>query len=231
MTALYRKLPGTLRGFLNRSSVWAGPGYLLLVRGSRFTEEYKRFYFRDVQAIAVARAPRFHVSTRMAFAAGILAALWFAARLKGGSYALPAIEALAVALVAVWIYVSAAQSCLCRIYTAVSGDQLPSIYRMWTARKFLAAVEPLIAQTQGVVERAWAAAAEEREVGPAFLAAAAHACRGCDDGRIRTRRIAGPPLFVRSVPGQPATWTRWRKLCRCRRRSRIGFRSSRICCR
>src|ERR1700684_2106413 len=59
MTAPYRKLPGTRRGFIQKSSVWAGPDHLLLVRGSRFREEYKRFYYRDVQAIAVARAPRF----------------------------------------------------------------------------------------------------------------------------------------------------------------------------
>ena len=66
MTAPYRKLPGTRRGFIQKSSVWAGPDHLLLVRGSRFRDEYKRFYYRDVQAIAVARAPRFHVSTRLA---------------------------------------------------------------------------------------------------------------------------------------------------------------------
>src|SRR5580693_8033557 len=65
MTAEYRKLPCKRRGFFNVSTVWAGPDHLLLVRGSRFREEYKRFYYRDVQAIAVARAPRFHVSTRL----------------------------------------------------------------------------------------------------------------------------------------------------------------------
>ena len=76
MTAPYRKLPGTRRGFIQKSSVWAGPDHLLLVRGSRFRDEYKRFYYRDVQAMAVARAPRFHVSTRLA---AIAFACWVAA--------------------------------------------------------------------------------------------------------------------------------------------------------
>jgi hypothetical protein len=71
-----------------------------------------------------------------------------------------------LALVGVWVYLSAAQSCRCRIYTAVSGDELPSVYRLWTARRFLAQVEPLIAQTQGTIAGEWAAAAEERTVGP-----------------------------------------------------------------
>jgi hypothetical protein len=38
---------------------------------------------------------------------------------------------------------------------------------MWTARAFLAQVESLIATTQGVIDGDWAAAAEERAVGPA----------------------------------------------------------------
>jgi len=180
MTAPYRKLPGTRRGFIQKSSVWAGPDHLLLVRGSRFRDEYKRFYYRDVQAMAVARAPRFHVSTRMA---AMAVACWVAfaviqilPRLSSGFESI-GLVAMAVAaetgltlfgivLVAVWAYVSGRQSCRCRIYTAVSADELPSVYRLWTARKFLAAVEPLIAQTQGTIAGEWAGAAEERTIGP-----------------------------------------------------------------
>ncbi len=177
MTPEYRKLPGKRRGFIYPSSVWAGPDHLLLVRGSRFREEYKRFYYRDVQAIAVARAPRFHISTRLAlvaaFSAAILLPLSLGAILKGYrgpfGYLFAAFE---IALAGVWVFISAAQSCRCRIYTAVSGDELPSVYRLWTARKFLAELEPLIAQTQGTIEGEWAAAAEERTVGPALGRAA-----------------------------------------------------------
>jgi hypothetical protein len=181
MTAPYRKLPGTRRGFIQKSSVWAGPDHLLLVRGSRFRDEYKRFYYRDVQAIAVARAPRFHVSTR---AAAIAFGCWAAAavvqflvrrasglQLFGVIYTplvvYGGILVLAGLILAIiWAYVSGKESCRCRIYTAVSGDELPSVYRLWTARKFLAEVEPLIAQTQGTIAGEWAAAAEERTVGP-----------------------------------------------------------------
>ena len=187
MSGAYRKLPGSRRGFIRKSSVWAGPDHLLLVRGSRFRDEYKRFYYRDVQAIAVARAPRFHISTR---AVAIVFACWavsaliqIVARLGGfqGSRASGfqllgvtntplaaggALALLGLILILVWVYVSGRESCRCRIYTAVSGDELPSVYRLWTARKFLAEVEPLIAQTQGTITGEWAAAAEERTVGP-----------------------------------------------------------------
>jgi hypothetical protein len=170
MTAPYRKLPGTRRGFIQKSSVWAGPDHLLLVRGSRFRDEYKRFYYRDVQAIAVARAPRFHFSTRAAAIACIvlIAALISISRARMGlaEHSLAPLGLVLLALAGVWLYLSAAQSCRCRIYTAVSGDELPSVYRLWTARRFLAQAEPLIAQTQGTIAGEWAAAAEERTVGP-----------------------------------------------------------------
>jgi hypothetical protein len=187
MTPTYRKLPGTRRGFFQKSSVWAGPDHLLLVRGSRFRDEYKRFYYRDVQAIAVARAPRFHISTR---AVAIALVCWVAAamvqmwvrrvsgiRLFGVIYPPVVVYGGILVLVGlilaiIWAYVSGKESCRCRIYTAVSGDELPSVYRMWTARKFLAEVEPLIAQTQGTIAGEWAAAAEERTVGPPLAAAA-----------------------------------------------------------
>jgi len=179
MTGPYRKLPGRRRGFIRVSSVWAGPDHLLLVRGSRFREEYKRFYYRDVQAIVIARAPRFHISTR---AVAIALACWVAAtvverlaiRFHFSDVVYNTVLAaevggcVLIVLTLVWAYVSGRESCRCRIYTAVSGDELPSIYRLWTARKFLAQVEPLIAQTQGVIEGEWAAAAEERAVGPSL---------------------------------------------------------------
>jgi len=67
---------------------------------------------------------------------------------------------MAAVLLAAWIYISAACSCRCRIQTAVSRDELPSIYRTWTARRFLAQVEPRIVAVQGVLEGNWAASME-----------------------------------------------------------------------
>src|SRR5580658_7114351 len=110
MTAEYRKLPGKRRGFLNVSSVWAGPDHLLLVRGSRFREEYKRFYYRDVQAIAVARGPRFHLSTRSGLLAALivptLVVLSMSAFVRGYNrpvdYAIGGLALVALALAGVW---------------------------------------------------------------------------------------------------------------------------------
>lgn len=146
----YRKLPGHRRGFLRGSSVWLGPDHLLAVTSLRFREEYKRYYLRDIQAIVIANRPRFHLSTR----AAVIGWLWTILFSMG--FAVPhgpaVLGTVAVALIAVWIYISAACSCTCRIHTAVSQDPLPSVYRTWTARKFLRAVETEVSKIQGVLE-------------------------------------------------------------------------------
>jgi hypothetical protein len=203
----YRKLPGRRRGFIKGSSVWIGDDHLLLVKSTRFREEYKRFHLRDIQAVAVARAPRFHISTR----ALLIGVLWviayrtaeltmpFPKRLgvEGpplGSYFLMGLALLAGA----WIYISASQSCRCRIYTAVSADDLPSVYRMWTARKFLAKIEPKIAEAQGVLEGQWAEAAESRNIGPPLVQFAAPGAAPAGAGEAAPgNAAAGAPLLQR----------------------------------
>lgn len=168
----YRRLPGRRRGILFGSSVWLGSDHLLLVRSARFREEYRRFYFRDIQAIVTANARRFHISTRAVF----IAAVWFGVFLglaglgygsgKTGKVLDWASLAIAVGLIAAWVYVSAFRSCRCRIYTAVSSEELPSLYRTWTTRRFLEQVRPHIEKAQGVIEGNWAEAVEDKQIGP-----------------------------------------------------------------
>ena len=163
----YRKLPGHRRGMLQGASVWMAGDHLLSVKSYRVREEYKRFQFRDVQAIVVAQCPRFHISTRsllIAFiwlpASGVLSSLlpeWYRT----------AMWLVAAALVCAWLYISFAHSCRCRILTAVSSDELPSVYRTWTARRFLAQVSPRIAEVQGRLEGNWFEAVDTCTIGPA----------------------------------------------------------------
>jgi hypothetical protein len=167
----YRKAPGRRRGFLFGSSVWIGSDHLLLVKSARFREEYKRFYFRDIQAIVTAATPRFHISTRSALIAFVwLWALAIVSGVQAGSashldltWAWWTVVAL---LVIVWALISGTRSCRCRIYTAVSAEELPSVYRTWTAQRFIEEVEPLLARTQGRIEGNWAEAVEEKQIGP-----------------------------------------------------------------
>lgn len=161
----YRKLPGHRRGILRGASLWLAPDHLLSVKSVRFREEYKRFHLSDVQAIVVARTARFHISTR---SLGI-ATLWTMIYLFTQSWRpwIPAaLWSAAVLLVGVWVYISAVRSCRCRIFTAVSREDLPSLYRTWNVRKFLAEVEPRIREVQGSLPVDWAETLGSRAAGP-----------------------------------------------------------------
>jgi hypothetical protein len=137
-----RRLPGRRRGFLSGASLWAADDHMLSVTSNRFREEYRRFYFRDIQAIVVTRCPRYHFSTRWAaMAALLLIGCLFPVTRLGCSLAL-------LAGAAVWWFLSAERSCVCRVHTAVSSETLASVYRTWTAEKFLQQVEPLINAAQ-----------------------------------------------------------------------------------
>ena len=161
----YRKLPGRRRGFVLSASLWTGADHLLSVRSARFQEQYKRFYFRDIQAIVITKMPRFVVSAPvLAAALLLLTAVLILRVLQPASAAW--LWLLLGALTSAWIYISAAQSCTCRLYTAVSREDLPSLYRMWTARKALAEIERRIAEVQGVFTEDWAEAADSRALGP-----------------------------------------------------------------
>jgi hypothetical protein len=162
---IYRKLPGRRRGFISSASLWTGADHLLSVKSTRFQEQYKRFYFRDIQAIVITKVPRWVVSTPLSAAAALLLTAVLIVRIL-----LPAqadwLWLLLAAFAAGWIYISAAQSCTCRLYTAVSREDLPSLYRMWTARKALAELERRIGEVQGVFTQDWAEAVDMRTLGP-----------------------------------------------------------------
>ncbi len=187
----YRKLPGHRRGFVWGASVWLGADHLLLVRSMRFREEYKRYQLRDIQAIVVAKAPRFHISTRSATIAALLGIAFLITRpaeLRTGIPFAAIFGILAAGLLLAWLVISAAFSCCCRIYTAVSSDELPSLYRTWTARQFLSQMEPLIDQAQGALDASYAQAVANRTIGPPEAAAATAA--------IPAVSRAGPPIIA-----------------------------------
>jgi hypothetical protein len=190
----YRRLPGRRRGVGSSASLWMGSDHILLVKSSWFREEYKRFYLRDIQAIVVAPGARFYVSRLI-----LLAALaWLLPAISIGLWPDSVKEAWGIAGLAIaagWLAVSMVASCRCRLYTAVSKDDLPSLYRTWTARNFLRQVQPRIEQVQGVVDAGWAEA-ERSNAGPAPAAMAPVEPRPRTAARVHTLTS---DLFVLSL--------------------------------
>jgi hypothetical protein len=139
----YRKL-GRRPGFLARHRLWLGADHVLSVRRSAFHEEYRRFYFADIQAVAVAELEREHSYYAYAITGmGGLAMLLI----------LSAHEAWAVlcGVIAIAMCVAAylQPECTCYVTTRVSREPLPSLIRLNQARAVMETLRAEIEAVQG----------------------------------------------------------------------------------
>jgi hypothetical protein len=139
----------------SRTGLWLGPDHLLGVDANGFTEHYKRFYFRDIQAITVQATQRRSVWN---WILGILLALSLVfgdfASLFNGS---PTPQAILFGILALVFGVPlvvnnlAGPTCICRLHTAVQIEELASLSRIRKTRKVLNRIRPLIAAAQGML--------------------------------------------------------------------------------
>jgi hypothetical protein len=132
-----------------------GADHLLQICFSRYTysESYKRFYFKDIQAFVMHQNQRFWVINLIN---GLLAALL----LGFASLGLTVWRWDAVAfgtlflfgfipLIILIINLLLGPTCTCWISTAVHLEELPSIKRIRRARKVIEQLKPLLNETQG----------------------------------------------------------------------------------
>lgn len=140
------------RGTLFSASLWLHDDHILSVRNMRFTEEYARYYYKDILAIQVRRAPRF--SCPIALLCGVvvfgLLALIFSNRTPHYIGAFGAIALLV--LVAYNAYLTLFQSCRCHLVTAVSTDQIPGLFRISATRRAVAQISERVLPAQQVLD-------------------------------------------------------------------------------
>jgi len=153
----YRRLPG--RGTLldgdkwyatSRAlcTVWMGSDHLLLVSRAGYTENYKRFYFRDIQAIIIRKTATSLIGNTVLVILALGFFLWAAdvsdsiARivlaLLGGFFTF-------LTLLSLW----RGSTCVTQIKTAVQTEQLAAWNRMRAARKGMAMLRPRLLEAQG----------------------------------------------------------------------------------
>jgi hypothetical protein len=119
-----------------------------------FTETYRRFYFRDLQAVTM------RTTFRRAIWNGILGVLLL----------IPVLEAVVdgpnvasifwMLLFGFFLAMNNVMGTACRVFfqTAVQTEEIPSLSRVRRTRKVLARIRPLIAESQGLMSAEEAAA-------------------------------------------------------------------------
>jgi hypothetical protein len=138
----YKRLAGTRGGI---HSLWVAGDHLLLLSNHSFSEEYRRFFFRDIQQISVAK-------TQGAMILNIVLG------------ALVLLLASVIPFVEVWeglgVWIAFASllcvsnllkgpSCICELRTAVQTVRLKPLRRLRRAQKVIAQLRPLIEAAQG----------------------------------------------------------------------------------
>ena len=135
----------------SRSSLWLGPDHLLCIDTTGYRENYKRFYFRDIQALIVRKTSRWKITVAVWGAvSGLFGLFAFSAASASEpvlAYILGSVAGLFLLGMAVdWVQ---GPSCVCQLRTAVQVEELPALDRLPWARKVLARLRPLIAEAQG----------------------------------------------------------------------------------
>lgn len=132
----------------SRSSLWLGKDHLLLVDTEGYSESYKRFYLRDIQAIILRRTNRRLV---LAMITGLIASLLGLAAIAIDDIAGKWVFIVLVSIVGIPFVLNFfyGPTCACKLQTAVQTEDLPSLSRVRRARKVLARIRPLIADAQG----------------------------------------------------------------------------------
>jgi hypothetical protein len=153
----YRRLPGRGRrtgGCVSLgapiSTIWLAEDHLLL-RESIYglSESYKRFYFRDVQAIVIRRSPRW-IAWIIVWT--ILCLLFFFLSINSGwrIWVWPFFSAQCFILTMVQL--ARGPTCVTHLVTAVQRELLGSLNTLRKARRALKTLVPLIEEKQGKLD-------------------------------------------------------------------------------
>jgi hypothetical protein len=133
-----------------RSTLLLGEDHLLKVESTIFSEDYKRFFFRDIQSITIKTNRRRMVWNSVL--AVLLAVFLLEGLLGTATWTAWAITMMVMASLTAWLLLTNnvfGTTCDVLIQTAVQNDVLTPLSRVKRANKALERLRPLIAQAQG----------------------------------------------------------------------------------
>jgi hypothetical protein len=161
----YRRLPGKGRSLVSWHTLWLGEDHLLAVQTSGYHESYRRYYFKDIQAIVSCRTTRGRnwsivLALLLLLTAG--GALATRSADMGGVWLVPGICLLAALVSNLYL----GPTCVAVLQMPLAGYELPSIRRLRTAQRLRDRIHPFIAATQGemtaeLANRSFAPAVQE----------------------------------------------------------------------
>jgi hypothetical protein len=144
----YTRLPGKKKNFLiGYHELWLGYDHLLYIFSRFGVEDYKRFYFKDIQAVITRKTVNGKIQNLILSVFCILFFL-MALYLKGGwsvfSWSMAGL--MTIFLVINWLR---GPTCVSHLQTAVQTEKLHSLYRLKAAIKIMNRLRLLVEKAQG----------------------------------------------------------------------------------
>ena len=129
-----------------RYTLWLGQDHLLYISAGMFVEEYKRFYFHDIQSLIVHQTESWKVWNIVLACLGALFLIMAIASDGPGAIMAGIMAILMVMITAANFFKG--PSCAVYIQTAVQNEKLHSMVRLKKAQKVLDTLKPLIVLVQ-----------------------------------------------------------------------------------
>jgi hypothetical protein len=125
------------------SNLWLGRDHLLSIDSNLMSEQYKRFYFRDIQAFTIVKTRRKEAWNFTL----VMLLVFFGSFFINGSV----VSGVWAAIAGLGLVLNNILGTTCTVYlrTAVQVEELSSLCRLRRARKVLARIRPLIEAAQG----------------------------------------------------------------------------------
>ena len=145
MNSIYTRLPGARRTPVSKDTLWMASDHLLVVHSNRISEEYRRIYFKDVQALIVEESDQ---SGKKAVLGGVVAVLTLvmAALFLSKHYILAFLLLLVIAIpFSIWISLA---ECRCYAVTAIGRYKIGALKRNDSLQSVLATLTPVILAAQ-----------------------------------------------------------------------------------
>ncbi|HEX3628165.1 MAG TPA: hypothetical protein VH280_22375 [Verrucomicrobiae bacterium] len=140
---------GFAAAFQTRTSLWLGPDHLLSVESTGYTENYKRFYFRDIQAIVVQGTRNYQALTGILSIFAVILILVTFFSMPNYPFAIFFGILAGVFLMFLSLNLIGGPTCKTFLRTAVQIEQLPPLGRVRKTRTVLKKIHPLIVAAQG----------------------------------------------------------------------------------
>jgi hypothetical protein len=139
----YRRLPGAYRTPMSKWTLWMAADHLLLVRSSRVSEQYRRFYFRDIQAIVLCKRDGVSDQPVIRYVAVSIFAFLFLVSFRGAFGGLSSL--LLFGYLFWWLQ---RRDCVCHIQTATQTERIPPLSRLRVAARVLREIRSKIEAAQ-----------------------------------------------------------------------------------